>query len=585
MFGKVYKVDKNVLYIQNESHQIEANLMNQHVIFEGEETKKVGEIISLDEQEVRVLLVGEIKNNVFSAGIVRKPLNNAKIRLIQKEELELILGKQDDKSHLLLGASAIYPDFSVSVSLNEFFSNHSAIIGNTGAGKSCGVTRILQNLFSQQNLPQNAHIVLFDAYGEYTKAFSKISQNNQINYKTYTIEMAEQDEEILRIPTNFLESDDLALLLSIESSNQIPVLEKTLKLVSIFKDTSIAGLKYKNDIIAKCLLEVLTGSRSPVQKRDQIIAILSKYYTKTLNLDSMINQPGYYRTLRQCLRVDEQGKINSIVEVINFLKQFERLSFEDIPVIKGLTYSLDDLYYALEFALISEGAMNSENLYEKNNILKSRLKNVINSKYANIFSDEKISQESFVLNFFRNSKGENVQIVDVNLSGFDDRFAKVLTKIYSKIFFQFTTKLKMRGSFPINIILEEAHRYVQNDTDIDIIGYNIFDRITKEGRKYGTMMTFITQRPSELSTTSLSQCANFLVFRTFHPKDIEIIKNMSSNVDTETIEKLKTINPGTAFIFGIGIKIPILVKFRIPDPMPESTSVNLENIWYQKGVE
>ena len=146
--------------------------------------------------------------------------------------------------------------------------------------------------------------------------------------------------------------------------------------------------------------------------------------------------------------------------------------------------------------------------------------------------------------------------------------------------FTYTTNLNKRGTFPINIILEEAHRYVQNDNDINIIGYNIFDRITKEGRKYGTFLTFITQRPSELSSTCLSQCSNFLVFRMFHPKDFEIVKNISTNVTIESINKLKTLNTGTALVFGTGFKIPFLVNFELPNPMPESTSLKVNELWY-----
>ena len=128
--------------------------------------------------------------------------------------------------------------------------------------------------------------------------------------------------------------------------------------------------------------------------------------------------------------------------------------------------------------------------------------------------------------------------------------------------------------------MEEAHRYVQNDNDINIIGYNIFDRITKEGRKYGTLLTFITQRPSELSVTALSQCANYIVFRVFHPSDLDIVKRMSTNVASETLEQIKALNPGTAFCFGVGFKIPSLVLFDLPSPMPESTSINISGLWY-----
>ena len=72
--------------------------------------------------------------------------------------------------------------------------------------------------------------------------------------------------------------------------------------------------------------------------------------------------------------------------------------------------------------------------------------------------------------------------------------------------------MKNRATLPFHIILEEAHRYVQNDNDKFLLGYNIFERITKEGRKYGVILGLISQRPSELSETSLSQCNNFLIF-------------------------------------------------------------------------
>ena len=106
-------------------------------------------------------------------------------------------------------------------------------------------------------------------------------------------------------------------------------------------------------------------------------------------------------------------------------------------------------------------------------------------------------------------------------------------------YFDYEKELKDRGSFPIHLLLEEAHRYVQNDNDVDLLGYNIFERITKEGRKYGTILGFITQRPSELSVTSLSQCSNFVVFRLFYPEDLKIVQGISSNVTEETIERIK----------------------------------------------
>ena len=577
MFGKVIRIDNNLVTIENLGRKALSSLMNCHIVFEDETRKIVGEIVYIDEEIVKILLVGEIVEGIFVSGIIKKPSGISNIRIITMQELELIFGKNElNRKNLFLGTSAIYNNLSISVPLNSFFANHSAIIGNTGSGKSCGIARILQNLFIlNPEKPINAHIVLFDAYGEYVNAFQEMN-NRGLRTVNYTTKMPREGERQLTFPAYFLDVDDLAILLQVSSGEQIPVLSKALKLVTIFKSEDPVMKEYKNDIIANCLLDILTSGKSSSHIRDQIIAVLSHYNTETLNLDAIIHQPGYDRTFKQCLLIDDQGKMNSIFEVVKFLQQFENVNLEKVNVVKDFAYTLDDLYYALEFALISEGTLNSEESYKQNNILKTRLQTIINSDEKEIFDfGMYTSKEDFIREMFGNT-----QLVNINLSNLDDRFAKIMTKLYSKLLFNYTTSRVPRGEFSVNIILEEAHRYVQNDNDVDIIGYNIFDRITKEGRKYGTLLTFITQRPSELSTTALSQCANYIVFRVFHPEDLNIVKSMSTNVAEETLDQVKALNPGTAFCFGTGFKIPTLVMFGLPNPLPESTSLKISDLWY-----
>lgn len=575
MFGKITEINGSSCVVENISHVTHSELMNCHVVFPESDRLVVGEIIKIGEEKITILLVGEIRSNRFFPGVVKKPSTTP--RIINVNELELIIGKQT-KDIPTLGHSTIYKNYDVKLPIDSMFGNHLAIIGNTGSGKSCGVTRILQNLFTEcTNKPKNSHFVIFDAYGEYTHAFDGLD----VNTKVYTAVKESALDLGLILPPNFLEVDDLAILLGVTETDQLPVLEKTLKLVYIFTSNDEKVIEYKNDIIAKCLLDILTSGKSGSQMRDQIIAVLTHYKTDSLNLETIVHTPGYDRTLKQCLLIDDRGKINAMELITKFLSEFTKLNLNEIIIDKNYTYSLNDLYYALEFALMSEGTINSTLSYSKNNILKNRLQTIINSKYKSIFEvNEYITKEDYISKFFTKNE-ENAPLIIINLSTVDDRFAKILTKLFTKLFFTYTTTLNKRASFPVNIILEEAHRYVQNDNDINIIGYNIFDRITKEGRKYGTLLTFITQRPSELSSTALSQCSNFVIFRIFHPKDFEIVKSISTNVDSENLEKLKTLNSGTSLVFGTGFKIPLLVSFDLPSPMPTSTNVMLSQIWYQ----
>ena len=582
MFGKIIDIYDNYVIIENATHKLEVNYVNFHVVFPENDRSVVGEIVGMNENEIKVFLVGEIKNDRFSSGVLRKPNFNSKPRIVYKSEVEKFLGSQDIGSSdtLYVGKSLTYDGFNVCANLNDFFSNHFAILGNTGSGKSCGVSRILQNLFyhNDDKMPVNAHLVLFDVYGEYNSALSKINELPGMGYKYFTSDLKFGDGDVINIPAYFLEVDDLALLLNATSPTQLPILEKALQLVYIFKSEDQSMQLYKDNIIAKALLDVLSSGRSSTQIRDQIVAVLSRYNTPRINLNSQIVQPGYTRTLTQCLNIDNQGKMNNVQLVVDYLEKIQKFDINSVVIDRSVIYDLDDLYYALDFALISEGMLKSEKVYDEYNQLLTRLLQIINSDNKKFFDPgtHKISKDTFVKNLF-----DGYQIINMNLNYIDERFAKTLTKIFTKIFFNFSTNLKERGSYPIHVILEEAHRYVQNDNDINVIGYNIFDRITKEGRKYGVILGLITQRPSELSTTALSQCSNFIAFRMFHPNDLNIISNISSNVSMETINKLKNLTPGTAMIFGVSFKLPLIAKLELPDPMPQSTSVDIKNRWYE----
>ena len=581
MFGNIKKIDNNEITVQNLNSNAISNIMNCHVIFDDNGRKIVGEVIFFDDEIIKILLVGEIVNRVFISGVVKKPSNNSTIRIISEPELELILGKNElTYDRLYLGKSVIYKNFNISVPLKDFVSNHTAILGNTGSGKSWSVARIFQNLFVTNSFkPVDAHILLFDAYGEYVNTFNQLNTMGMYFAKYNSGELAAGEHQ-LKFPAYFLDVDDLAILLQASSADQIPVLDKTLKLVKIFKSNDESVKQYKNNIIANCLRDILTSGRSSTQMRDQIISVLSNYNTDTLNLNSIIHQVGYDRTLRQCLLIDNQGKINSISDVNDFLQKFDKVNLDSIVINEAIVYTLEDLFYALEFALISEGILNSDIAYEKNNVLKTRLQYIINSEKNDVFNvDTYISKEDYVRSMFN-----NIQVVNINLSNFEDRFAKIITKLFSRLIFNYTTSNKPRASFSVNIVLEEAHRYVQNDTDTDIIGYNIFDRITKEGRKYGTLLTFITQRPSELSETALSQCSNFVVLKIYHPRDLEIVKNMSTNMSEATLSQVKSLQPGNAIVFGTAFKIPVIVEFDLPDPLPESTSVDIDKLWFMKEI-
>ena len=559
------------------------NLVNVYVIIEDNNKKIIGEIIDIKDDIAYINLLGELINDKFVFGVMVKPSFSSTVKLISKEKVPMIISidnYQEDKD-VYFGTSPVYEGVKIGVNINQFFSSHFAILGSTGSGKSCGVARIIQNIFDKKRfIPYKASLFIFDAYGEYHNSFKNIG-SEEISFKAYTTKLQFSETEIIKIPLWLLDVDDIALLLNATSVSQLPIIEKAIKLVKIFARDDVDVVKYKNDIIARALLDILSSGNPPAQIRDQIFSILSFYNTNELNLDTPIFQPGYTRPLKQCLLIDASGKIREMELLTNFIEKFIDDNLQVKLPDADIMYTLEDLEKAFAFALISEGILNSDKVYDESNVLKVRLHSIVNSEYKKYFDYDKfITKEQYIKELLIMPNGRKAQIINFNINYVDDRFAKVLVKIYSKLLFDYSKEIDNRATLPFHILLEEAHRYVQNDIDTELLGYNIFDRITKEGRKYGVLLGLISQRPSELSETSLSQCSNFLIFKMLHPVDVEYIRKMVPNITSEITKRLRILQPGNCIAFGSAFKVPVMIKLDMPNPAPSSSSCDISKNWF-----
>ena len=561
------------------------SLVNMYVVMEDNDKMLVGEIIDIKDGIAYINLVGEIVDNEFVFGVIKKPSFGANVKLISKEKIPMIVSvsNYEEKKDVYIGESPIYSGVRIGFNINDFFSNHFAIFGNSGSGKSWGTARVIQSIFDKQNtVAYRASIFIFDAYGEYHSAFKDIDKMvPEASFKAYTTNTKVRDVEMLKIPLWLLSVDDIALLLGAESTSQIPMIEKALKYVSLFVKDEEDVIKQKNDIIARAILDILASGKNSAQIRDQIFSVLSTYNTKDLNLETEIYQPGYTRSLKQCLIIDASGKIREMELITNFMNSFLDDSYDLLMPDGTFKYGLKDLENALNFALLSEGVFSSDKVFDENNILKVHLHTLINGDYAKYFEcDDYISMDDYIKSLLMASSGRKAQIINFNINYVDDRFAKVITKIYSRLLFDYAKNLDKKASLPFHIILEEAHRYVQNDNDVNLIGYNIFDRITKEGRKYGVLLGLISQRPSDLSETSISQCSNFLIFKMLHPRDIDYIREMVPNITEEVVKRLRTLQPGNCIAFGSAFKVPVLTRIDKPSPAPTSSSCDISANWF-----
>ncbi len=579
MLGKILTISKNSATLQINKDATEINdLINLHVVFEDDNKKILGEIDSINEDTIKVTFLGELTQNDFIGGLIKKPSLNAKARIINEEELKILTGIEGES--IRLGVSPLYNDFPLNVSIDELFSNHTAIFGNTGSGKTYGICRIIQNIFPNSNIiPYKANFFIFDSYGEYINAFKDLNKNNEFySFKVITTNLAKPYEK-LNIPVCLLELEDILNLLEATSFSQIAMVDSALTYAKMFAREDKEAADFKNHILAKAIISIMYTNQTSARIRDQIFEILSETNTPELALDAEVPGIGFTRKFRNCFDIDSEGRFAEHKIISDYIKQFVDENRKWNYEAEGVYYSLHDLEVALNFTLYSERYLLNEAMYDSAMSLKVKLHDLVNRSNGSFFTaDGYITIDEYIKKIQINGNKKS-QIVNFNLEDVDDRFARTIVKIFARMFMKYTRSLQNRASFPIHMILEEAHRYVLEGDDKQLFGYNIFERIAKEGRKYGLLLDIITQRPTDLNENVISQCANFIIFKINHPADLEYISKSVPNMSEDIIEKQKTLQAGTCVAFGRIFKIPMIAKMERADPPPTSANCEVYKNW------
>jgi DNA helicase HerA-like ATPase len=143
-------------------------------------------------------------------------------------------------------------------------------------------------------------------------------------------------------------------------------------------------------------------------------------------------------------------------------------------------------------------------------------------------------------------------------------------------------RIKPRCRYPTALVLEEAHHYIPagtNLTERQQRAREVFERIAKEGRKYGLSLVVASQRPSELSRTVLSQCNSFIVHRIQNPDDKEYFKSVMPSVSRDLLDQLPSLAQQTALILGDCVTIPAQVMINDVDPKPDSHDPQFAAKW------
>lgn len=536
-------------------------------------------------RQIYLNLIGEIVGDKFCFGVSKMPLIFSTVYMISQKELitmlevgeeEIRVSAETDSTRkilLTIGKSVVFPDYEVKVNIDKFFGFHFAVFGNTGSGKSNTIARILQNIFEKQNYSaKGAKFVIIDSNGEYNKAFSKLNELNS-NIKHSLLSTDEVGEKKFEIPVWALSADDWATLLHASEKTQIPVLKRAIDIARIFYNCEVDDVNIKNHILASTLLGIIQSSDTSPSKSDKLKAIVTKFKTNDISMSSIIKDD---KTLGDLIGINYGSMIDE-AGVISFLMTFLNAQEISDNILKAMVpYSLSDFIKAVEFATLYEGSISSQRIQEYTSTLMTRLQSLQDGVQGRIFSKTEFNT---VEEYIKSLLGEN-QIVDLDISSLDDSSAEVVTKVLAKLILDYLKGREVKAETPINFIIEEAHRFIKNDTNYGVIGYNIFERIAKEGRKFGMLLGISSQRPSELSKTVVSQCSNFIIHRVQNPDDLQYLSKMVPYINNNMIDILTYIQTGNALVFGSAINLPTLTQFDQANPATDSGNAKISEEWY-----
>ncbi|WP_445737352.1 ATP-binding protein [Mariniflexile sp.] len=493
---------------------------------------------------ITIQLVGEGQRaGEFQRGISQYPTISDEVHLVSEEDLKRIYGQPDKPYFVNVGHIAGAESIPALIDVNKLITRHSAVVGTTGSGKSTTVASLLNALSDTKKYP-SSRILVFDIHGEYGQAL----KDKANIYKINADKSAGSLEKELLLPFWALSFEELC---------------------------EISFGKFNNEKDQNVILERILQEK---------IKTIEKYPCKGINKDTVnIDSPVpfnlnelwydlYTETLGRFYR-DREGS------------QLENLAFETDASGDELRGSAKEAIPPI-FKKLNQNNANGERVQQLSDTVlnSSQQLHSLGSKlriprYDFIFkpgkewtpeADGKTTQD--IDSLMKGWIGSNRPITILDLSGVPITILNTIIGVLLRIIYDglfWSRNLSQGGKErPLLLLMEEAHNYLNSEGS----ALTIVQKIVKEGRKYGIGTMIVSQRPSEINSTILSQCGTFFALRLSNSTDrSHITSAVSDNLEglTSMLPILKT---GEAIILGEAVKLPMRTIIRAPskDRRPDS---------------
>lgn len=602
-------------------------------------------------REIIIKPIGTLNNEVFSMGVGIFPSLYSDVEIVTYEDLDLILSCNGMEpipgihASINIGKSKSLINYSIELGINRLFNIHTAVLGNSGSGKSNTIAHILHEVYRKnENDAQGAKTIIFDANGEYPIAFGSdagLMKGIDVVYYKPNHNSLDKFYTPFVLPYYLMNLDEWLSFLMASERTQKPfwdrVLQESYKFYKIFnskdENTTVKFANYIKWKMRQMLFNIVSRVDSDTSKMTAAkgaIAMLKTTCEDSLgqnaeqevikdlanflkicddlcvvmygnNHDSLSNALPSFTAVGETpqyvsLRTSKDGyetvmsptkTSNSFIQII----ESKALDVDQEKLKNGEYFDYKYLRTAVNMVLLEEEARGNLHIRDFTSTLLSRLDYFLYNPecaFMRIDKPDYLNCEEYldkVLGISSN-QAKSKQLITIDSSEVGSDALELMTSVVSRMIFDYRKAQcgDARQKRPVHLILDEAHRYIRKDADY-IMRENIFEKIAREGRKFSLYLIVSSQRPSELSQTVLSQCGNYIVHRIQNEVDMKYIYSVLPYFSDDYITKIKQAVPGEALIFGNCVPMPLMVKVTEAFPAPNSKNCDIRTEWFSKDLE
>lgn len=570
----------------------------------------------------------------LTRGVVAFPSVGDQVLIPTAAQVEAIVGARADDKRVRIGSSPMASNAAIMVDPDKLFGRHLAVLGNTGSGKSCSVAGLIRwsmeaafKAIGDATKVPNMRFLVLDPNGEYARAFADLPDQVRV------FKPGDEDNP-LTLPAWMWNSHEWGAVTQAQPGAQRPLLMQALRNLRAgraLREPLHVGIVRQIRLYRSRLLAYIadgTGSSYTdylgllgcCQAHKNLSQVMRDFHERmpaaglaSAHLDALANAAQAFYDLhavwnnqnqRYYYNAPNAAEFNAFLPLFDVIEQALPQVAAEEEVSEDAPSPFDVRQIADHVDALSADTSANPNVANFIATLTLRIRSLLaDRQLAQVIAPENPpTLENWLSGLLGTANAANGQVAIVDLSLVPSETTHIVVAVLARLVFEASQRYRKQHAqgraLPTVLVLEEAHTFVRGGgagDDANIVSASrlcreAFERIAREGRKYGLGLVLSSQRPSELSPTVLAQCNTFLMHRIVNDADQNLVARLVPDNVGGLLRELPSLPSRQAVLLGWAAPIPVLVEVdELPDAQrPQSADPDFWNVWtlaQERGVD